>query len=179
MRLAHLRYISYPRTETNIFPKGLNLAALVEQQTSDPRWGAFARSILEQGGPTPRNGNQSDQAHPPIHPTKYTDSLQVGFPAVLPAGPRAEVPGLKWVWTLRGHFGPKILRCVLPLGKETSGSGRAPPGAQPGLPGDCTVGSPPPEPWPSTRLPKYRRRVSGRKQLSAVGHLLPRPSAFS
>uniref|UniRef100_A0A480SG85 DNA topoisomerase n=1 Tax=Sus scrofa TaxID=9823 RepID=A0A480SG85_PIG len=69
-------YISYPRTETNIFPKGLDLAALVEQQTSDPRWGAFARSILEQGGPTPRNGNQSDQAHPPIHPTKYTDSLQ-------------------------------------------------------------------------------------------------------
>uniref|UniRef100_A0A8D0UD88 DNA topoisomerase n=1 Tax=Sus scrofa TaxID=9823 RepID=A0A8D0UD88_PIG len=75
-RLYTQGYISYPRTETNIFPKGLNLTALVEQQTSDPRWGAFARSILEQGGPTPRNGNQSDQAHPPIHPTKYTDSLQ-------------------------------------------------------------------------------------------------------
>uniref|UniRef100_A0AAA9T177 DNA topoisomerase n=1 Tax=Bos taurus TaxID=9913 RepID=A0AAA9T177_BOVIN len=69
-------YISYPRTETNIFPKDLDLAALVEQQTPDPRWGAFARNILERGGPTPRNGNKSDQAHPPIHPTKYTDSLQ-------------------------------------------------------------------------------------------------------
>lgn len=54
---------------------------LVEQQTQDPRWGAFAQSILERGGPTPRNGNKSDQAHPPIHPTKYTGSLQVGFPA--------------------------------------------------------------------------------------------------
>ncbi|XP_029784037.1 DNA topoisomerase 3-alpha isoform X2 [Suricata suricatta] len=69
-------YISYPRTETNIFPKDLNLMVLVEQQTADPRWGAFAQSILERGGPTPRNGNKSDQAHPPIHPTKYTSSLQ-------------------------------------------------------------------------------------------------------
>ncbi|XP_019659228.2 DNA topoisomerase 3-alpha isoform X1 [Ailuropoda melanoleuca] len=69
-------YISYPRTETNIFPKDLNLTVLVEQQTQDPRWGAFAQSILERGGPTPRNGNKSDQAHPPIHPTKYTGSLQ-------------------------------------------------------------------------------------------------------
>uniref|UniRef100_A0A452TIM2 DNA topoisomerase n=1 Tax=Ursus maritimus TaxID=29073 RepID=A0A452TIM2_URSMA len=69
-------YISYPRTETNIFPKDLNLTMLVEQQTQDPRWGAFAQSILERGGPTPRNGNKSDQAHPPIHPTKYTGSLQ-------------------------------------------------------------------------------------------------------
>ncbi|XP_032472470.1 DNA topoisomerase 3-alpha isoform X2 [Phocoena sinus] len=69
-------YISYPRTETNIFPKDLDLTALVEEQTHDPRWGPFAQSILERGGPTPRNGNKSDQAHPPIHPTKYTDSLQ-------------------------------------------------------------------------------------------------------
>jgi hypothetical protein len=73
------RYISYPRTETNIFPKDLNLMVLVEQQTPDPHWGAFAQSILERGGPTPRNGSKSDQAHPPIHPTKYTSNLQVGF----------------------------------------------------------------------------------------------------
>uniref|UniRef100_A0A8D2BB90 DNA topoisomerase n=1 Tax=Sciurus vulgaris TaxID=55149 RepID=A0A8D2BB90_SCIVU len=69
-------YISYPRTETNIFPRDLNLMTLVEQQTPDPHWGAFAQSILERGGPTPRNGNKSDQAHPPIHPTKYTSNLQ-------------------------------------------------------------------------------------------------------
>ncbi|XP_059991608.1 DNA topoisomerase 3-alpha isoform X5 [Lagenorhynchus albirostris] len=56
--------------------RDLDLTALVEEQTHDPRWGPFAQSILERGGPTPRNGNKSDQAHPPIHPTKYTDSLQ-------------------------------------------------------------------------------------------------------
>ncbi|KAG8549824.1 hypothetical protein GDO81_019626 [Engystomops pustulosus] len=69
-------FISYPRTETNIFPKDLNLTTLVEQQTHDPQWGGFAQRILERGGPTPRNGSKTDQAHPPIHPTKYTNSLQ-------------------------------------------------------------------------------------------------------
>ncbi|XP_056391516.1 DNA topoisomerase 3-alpha [Hyla sarda] len=69
-------FISYPRTETNIFPKDLNLTSLVEQQTQDAQWGGFAQRILERGGPTPRNGNKTDQAHPPIHPTKYTNSLQ-------------------------------------------------------------------------------------------------------
>ncbi|NXU05078.1 TOP3A topoisomerase, partial [Buphagus erythrorhynchus] len=69
-------FISYPRTETNIFPKELNLSALVEQQTQDPNWGDFAQRILDQGGPTPRSGTKSDQAHPPIHPTKYTSNLQ-------------------------------------------------------------------------------------------------------
>ncbi|XP_072531015.1 DNA topoisomerase 3-alpha [Salminus brasiliensis] len=69
-------FISYPRTETNMFPTNLNLVPLVEQQTPDNAWGPFAQGILESGGPTPRNGNKSDQAHPPIHPTKYTNSLQ-------------------------------------------------------------------------------------------------------
>lgn len=32
-------YISYPRTETNIFPKDLALRPLVEKQTEDQRWG--------------------------------------------------------------------------------------------------------------------------------------------
>lgn len=32
-------YISYPRTETNIFPKELSLRPLVEAQTRDQRWG--------------------------------------------------------------------------------------------------------------------------------------------
>lgn len=66
--------ISYPRTETNIFPKELNLTPLVEMQTPDRDWGDFARRILSSGGPTPRAGKKSDQAHPPIHPTKYINS---------------------------------------------------------------------------------------------------------
>ncbi|XP_036143952.1 DNA topoisomerase 3-alpha isoform X2 [Monomorium pharaonis] len=79
MRIAERLYtqglISYPRTETNIFPKELNLASLVEQQVTNPNWGGFAQNLLE-SGITPRQGKKSDQAHPPIHPTKYTDNLQ-------------------------------------------------------------------------------------------------------
>uniref|UniRef100_A0A3B5MK04 DNA topoisomerase n=1 Tax=Xiphophorus couchianus TaxID=32473 RepID=A0A3B5MK04_9TELE len=69
--------ISYPRTETNIFPANLPLAPLVEQQAQSPEWGTFAQRVLDQpGGPNPRQGKNSDQAHPPIHPTKYTNTLQ-------------------------------------------------------------------------------------------------------
>lgn len=38
-------------------------------------WTEFASRVL-QDGPSPRQGKKSDQAHPPIHPTKYTNSLQ-------------------------------------------------------------------------------------------------------
>ncbi|XP_068435573.1 DNA topoisomerase 3-alpha isoform X2 [Clinocottus analis] len=70
-------YISYPRTETNIFPTNLALGPLVEQQTQDPVWGTFAQRVLDQpGGPNPRQGKKSDQAHPPIHPTKHSGTLQ-------------------------------------------------------------------------------------------------------
>ncbi|OQR66723.1 DNA topoisomerase 3-alpha-like [Tropilaelaps mercedesae] len=70
--------ISYPRTETNIFPPELQLQPLVQAQTESPQWGAMAQKILNDwGGPHPRNGSKSDQAHPPIHPTKYANiSLQ-------------------------------------------------------------------------------------------------------
>lgn len=75
-----LRYISYPRTETNIFPENLPLGPLVEQQTQSPVWGTFAQRVMDQpGGPNPRQGKKSDQAHPPIHPTKFSNALQVSL----------------------------------------------------------------------------------------------------
>jgi len=67
-------FISYPRTETNIFPKELDLNPLVEMQTGDSAWGAFAQRVLNDGI-NPRQGKKSDQAHPPIHPTKYAANL--------------------------------------------------------------------------------------------------------
>ena len=79
MQIAEKLYtqglISYPRTETNIFPKELDLASLVQQQIDDPNWGSFAADLF-QTGVTPRNGNKTDHAHPPIHPTKYANNLQ-------------------------------------------------------------------------------------------------------
>ncbi|CAF3174149.1 unnamed protein product [Rotaria sp. Silwood2] len=64
--------ISYPRTETNIFPSEINLNPLVQNQISDQRWGIFAQRVLNDG-PRPRNGKNTDKAHPPIHPIRYPD----------------------------------------------------------------------------------------------------------
>lgn len=38
-KLYTLGYISYPRTETNIFPKEMDLKPLVENFVSDSAWG--------------------------------------------------------------------------------------------------------------------------------------------
>jgi len=82
MKIAEKLYtsgiISYPRTETNIFPKGLDLGTLVEIQTASNQWGGFAQRV-SQLGPNPRNGKKSDQAHPPIHPTRFEASLSGKF----------------------------------------------------------------------------------------------------
>lgn len=42
-------------------------------QRDHPAWGGFANRVME-WGPNPRNGKKSDQAHPPIHPTKMAPS---------------------------------------------------------------------------------------------------------
>jgi len=77
-------FISYPRTETNQFSKEFALAPLVEMQTGHRDWGAFAERVL-QWGPNPRNGNKSDQAHPPIHPTKMAESEFITTYIICPA----------------------------------------------------------------------------------------------
>ncbi|CAH8607402.1 unnamed protein product [Schistosoma margrebowiei] len=74
-RLYNKGFISYPRTETKIFPPDLDLKSLVRVQINDSRWSDFASRILEHG-PNPKNGKSSDKAHPPIHPLKVGDSLQ-------------------------------------------------------------------------------------------------------
>ncbi|ETN74966.1 hypothetical protein NECAME_03881 [Necator americanus] len=56
-------------TETNKFPPDINLESLVNKLITSSQWGDFANEVL-QHGPNPRNGNKSDEAHPPIHPLK-------------------------------------------------------------------------------------------------------------
>ena len=64
-------FISYPRTETDRFDKGMNLRALVEKQTQDQRWGPFAQNLVDGAFQQPRQGRHDDKAHPPIHPVIY------------------------------------------------------------------------------------------------------------
>ncbi|PWY80047.1 DNA topoisomerase III [Aspergillus eucalypticola CBS 122712] len=61
-------FISYPRTETDQFDKGIDLKKLVEKQLPDGNWGQYARNLLDGAFKTPRSGRHNDQAHPPIHP---------------------------------------------------------------------------------------------------------------
>jgi DNA topoisomerase-3 len=70
-QLYNKGFISYPRTETDRFDRGMNLRALVEKQTPDNRWGAFAQNLVNGGFNQPREGRHDDKAHPPIHPVAY------------------------------------------------------------------------------------------------------------
>ncbi|TID01500.1 DNA topoisomerase 3 [Colletotrichum higginsianum] len=64
-------FISYPRTETDRFDKGIDLKALVRKQTPDNRWGEYAQGLLDGNFQQPREGKHDDKAHPPIHPVTY------------------------------------------------------------------------------------------------------------
>lgn len=44
-RLYSQGYVSYPRTETNIFPKNMDLTALVRELANDNRWGRKYTSV--------------------------------------------------------------------------------------------------------------------------------------
>lgn len=64
-------FISYPRTETDSFDKGIDLRNLIEKQTQDGAWGNHAQGLLGGRFKQPRGGRNNDQAHPPIHPVNY------------------------------------------------------------------------------------------------------------
>ncbi|RPA82069.1 prokaryotic type I DNA topoisomerase [Ascobolus immersus RN42] len=61
-------FISYPRTETDQFDKGMDLRGLVQKQTQHTTWGQYAQGLMDGGFSQPRDGKNNDKAHPPIHP---------------------------------------------------------------------------------------------------------------
>jgi DNA topoisomerase-3 len=66
-------FISYPRTETDQFPREFDFQAVVQRQVQDSShgWGQYAQGLLDGAFRTPRSGSHNDQAHPPIHPVNY------------------------------------------------------------------------------------------------------------
>ena len=77
MQLAEQLYqkgwISYPRTETDQFDRGMDLRALVQKQTQGGPWAQFAQGLVNGGFNSPRSGRNNDKAHPPIHPVNFVD----------------------------------------------------------------------------------------------------------
>ncbi|KAK6388299.1 hypothetical protein LTR65_007977 [Meristemomyces frigidus] len=64
-------WISYPRTETDQFDRGMDLQGLVQKQTQGGPWAQFAQGLMNGGFSQPRSGRNNDKAHPPIHPVNF------------------------------------------------------------------------------------------------------------
>lgn len=64
-------WISYPRTETDQFDRGIDLKAIIQKQTPDGAWGQYAQGLIDGAFKQPRSGRNNDQAHPPIHPVNH------------------------------------------------------------------------------------------------------------
>jgi DNA topoisomerase-3 len=77
-KLYHLGYISYPRTETQVYSKNENLRKIVENLCSNVNddsnydWIPYAKRLLNSGkNLVAREGKLNDNSHPPISPVKF------------------------------------------------------------------------------------------------------------
>ena len=69
--------ISYPRTETNEFIEGTDFAGIIQEQCqAGADQGTYAQKLSDGYFREPRAGGDNDNAHPPIHPTKYTQDFE-------------------------------------------------------------------------------------------------------
>merc|ERR1719158_1152702 len=70
-------FISYPRTETEVFDPSINLNVLVQEQAPHSVWGGYVQTLQNGRFTHPRQGPNNDQAHPPIHPVKIAEENQL------------------------------------------------------------------------------------------------------
>lgn len=68
-------YISYPRTETTIYPPTLDLREVL-QELAATEHGDYAEELLRRGF-RPTRGDSDDGAHPPIYPTKAATKAEI------------------------------------------------------------------------------------------------------
>lgn len=69
-------FISYPRTETDKFSENQDLQSIVNEQIGHSAWGQYAQRLLDpqqQLWKQPGDGGHDDKAHPPIHPTRFSE----------------------------------------------------------------------------------------------------------
>ncbi|GAA5817347.1 hypothetical protein MFLAVUS_010891 [Mucor flavus] len=68
-RLYMQGYISYPRTETSKYPESFDLDSVLREQSGNPDWGHYCRTLLSNGYERPSGGTDTGD-HPPITPTR-------------------------------------------------------------------------------------------------------------
>jgi len=69
-------FISYPRTETNIYADDMDFASILKGFTKGD-YQDFALLLLSQKAIVPRNGKKDGHDHPPIHPIKAGSRMEV------------------------------------------------------------------------------------------------------
>ncbi|BFU20126.1 DNA topoisomerase domain containing protein [Entamoeba histolytica HM-1:IMSS-B] len=69
-KLYNSGLISYPRTETNIFPSDMNHRKQIEMFQENRIYSSYVQELLNGKMKNPRNGKATDKSHPPIHPTR-------------------------------------------------------------------------------------------------------------
>ena len=70
-------YISYPRTETDQYPKNFNLRECLSIQERSSVWGKSVSELLQSGIANPRSGTDHGD-HPPITPMKSAEMHELG-----------------------------------------------------------------------------------------------------
>ena len=68
--------ISYPRTETTIYPPTLNLREVASMFVGWDNVGWYVSKLLKKGF-RPTRGREDDKAHPPIYPTRSASREQI------------------------------------------------------------------------------------------------------
>lgn len=72
-KLYNQGYISYPRTETDVFPNNFDFNRIIGKLRNDTQFKEYLEKFTLK---FPRNGNNNDQAHSPIYPLKDGNMLK-------------------------------------------------------------------------------------------------------
>ncbi|KAG0480933.1 hypothetical protein HPP92_011791 [Vanilla planifolia] len=76
-RLYTQGFISYPRTESTAYPASFDFKIVLGTQQSNPLWGNYVRSLLNNGFHKPRAGSDAGD-HPPITPMRVATEEMLG-----------------------------------------------------------------------------------------------------
>ncbi|KAJ1965435.1 DNA topoisomerase 3-alpha [Dipsacomyces acuminosporus] len=68
-------FISYPRTETDMFDRNMDLKGIVSKLTQYQPFSGYAQHLANGEFKWPRQGRNNDKAHPPIHPVAPANNL--------------------------------------------------------------------------------------------------------
>eukprot|EP01064_Diplonema_japonicum_P013567 TRINITY_DN2110_c0_g1_i1.p1 TRINITY_DN2110_c0_g1~~TRINITY_DN2110_c0_g1_i1.p1 ORF type:complete len:859 (+),score=191.97 TRINITY_DN2110_c0_g1_i1:37-2613(+) len=76
-RLYTSGYVSYPRTESTMYPPSFDLMGVLRDQQSNSRWGDHVKALIDRGLTRPKTGTDMGD-HPPITPMRPASEGSLG-----------------------------------------------------------------------------------------------------